>query len=52
MTKRIILIIVNYLLLTSLICGGCSLSAKNYVFGGSEYESTPWQNDVSTAYLI
>ena len=52
MTKRIVLIIVNHLLFISMICGGCAVPAKNYLFADTEDESASKQNDVSTANLI
>jgi erythromycin esterase-like protein len=50
MSKRISLIIVNQLLFISLICGSCSLQARNYLLGESEGASE--QNDVAAVNLI
>jgi erythromycin esterase-like protein len=53
MVKRIIVIFVNHLLFISLICGGCSLQDKDYLFSSSEQdEGTFEQNDASTATLV
>jgi erythromycin esterase-like protein len=52
MGKRVILIIVNHLLFLSLICIGCAVPAKNYLFGGAEGNEMSEQNDVAATNLI
>jgi erythromycin esterase-like protein len=53
MVKQIVLSFVNQLLCISLICGGCSLQGKDYLFDGSEqYDKTPELNEVSTIALV
>jgi erythromycin esterase-like protein len=50
MSKRIILIIVNHLIFILIICGNCSLPAKNYLLNDSE--NTLEQNDMAAVNLI
>lgn len=52
MSKRVIFIVVNHLFFLSLICVGCAMPAKNYLFGGAEGEEMSEQNDVSATNLI
>ncbi len=52
MVKRIILTFVNQLLFISLICNGCSLQGKDYLFSSSENNKIISEQDATTAALV
>jgi erythromycin esterase-like protein len=52
MVKRIIFCLVNQLLFISLICNGCSLQGKDYLFSSSEENETTSEQDSRAAALV